>query len=195
MQGCWNAILEYANDKAIYVIAVGVAIGVVEVCIVYLFRGKSIDIYWIQNYYSNDIFITHVDFKNKLSSNVFVVEILSSENCLLKSWNYLFFICFLFNVDINSFSLWSKGSVYCGGSLSHSSDQKIGRRGRGVIVQSVQIERVSWSRDREQDFESKIRTRANFWNRTQMTLGNVFTKFQLFSIFYLPSLFVIIINL
>ncbi|XP_078332400.1 tetraspanin-18-like [Crassostrea virginica] len=34
-KGCWNAILEYANDKAIYVIAVGVAIGVVEVlCIV-----------------------------------------------------------------------------------------------------------------------------------------------------------------
>lgn len=31
LQGCWNAILEYANDKAIYVIAIGVAIGVVEV--------------------------------------------------------------------------------------------------------------------------------------------------------------------
>lgn len=34
-KGCWNAILEYANDKAIYVIAIGVAIGVVEVlCVV-----------------------------------------------------------------------------------------------------------------------------------------------------------------
>ncbi|XP_048728140.1 tetraspanin-21-like isoform X3 [Ostrea edulis] len=34
-KGCWNAILEYANDKAIYIIAVGVAIGVVEVlCVV-----------------------------------------------------------------------------------------------------------------------------------------------------------------
>ena len=91
LQGCWNAILEYANDKAIYVIAVGVAIGVVEVCKVYLFWRESIDIYWIKKYFSNDIFISHVDFKNKLSSNVFVVEILSSENCLLKSWNYLFF--------------------------------------------------------------------------------------------------------
>ncbi|XP_062612230.1 tetraspanin-18-like [Saccostrea cucullata] len=34
-KGCWDAILEYANDKAIYVIAIGVAIGVVEVlCVV-----------------------------------------------------------------------------------------------------------------------------------------------------------------
>lgn len=34
-KGCWNAILEYANNKAIYVIAIGVAIGVVEVlCVV-----------------------------------------------------------------------------------------------------------------------------------------------------------------